>query len=171
MFKWFKGCKTAEEGKRVYKELLKRFHPDCPSGNEEIMKEINSEFEKWWDEFKDIHTNYQTGERYKAQGEKQTSETAREFMDMLYFLYGLKDIHVELTGSWLWITGNTYQVKDDLKEHGFQWSKSKKSWYFAFGIESKEGKRFRGHNMDYIRKTYGSETLNTEEKERRGEIA
>lgn len=171
MYKWFKGCRTAEEGKKVYKELLKKYHPDCQNGNEETMKEINIEFERWFEEYKNIHTNVETGERYTAKGEKETSETAKEYMDMLYFLFGLKDIHVELTGSWLWVTGNTYQVKDQLREKGFQWSKSKRAWYFAYGIGSKSEYRYRGHNMEYIRNRYGSENLNTEEKERSGEIA
>ena len=171
MFKYFRTCKTAEEGKRLYKELLKKFHPDCPTGNEETMKEINTEFETWWETHKNIHRSTETGETYTASGEKQTSETAKEYMQMLYFLYGLKGIQVELTGSWLWITGNTYQVKDQLIEKGFQWSKSKRAWFYAYGIGSKTENRYRGHNMSYIRNRYGSENLNTEEQERAKELA
>ena len=28
MWKWFKGCKTAEQGKQLYHEYAHKFHPD-----------------------------------------------------------------------------------------------------------------------------------------------
>lgn len=42
----------------------------------------------------------------------------------------LKNCKVELIGNWLWISGNTYQIKEQLKDLGFFYSHNKKSWFF-----------------------------------------
>jgi len=44
MRNWFAGCKTAEEGKKLYRKLAKEFHPDA-CGEAETMKSINTAFE------------------------------------------------------------------------------------------------------------------------------
>ena len=54
MYKWFRDCKTAEQGKQLYRQLVKRFHPDNGSTGEEL-KEISAEFKTWWNFYKDIH--------------------------------------------------------------------------------------------------------------------
>lgn len=39
-------------------------------------------------------------------------------------------LRLEICGTWLWVTGKTYQVKDTLKELGFRYSANKLSWYY-----------------------------------------
>lgn len=38
-------------------------------------------------------------------------------------------IEIELVGSWIWVSGNTYPVKEQLKEAGIFWAGKKKKWY------------------------------------------
>ena len=38
MYKWFRDCKTAEEGKALYHELVKKHHSDN-GGNDSVMTE------------------------------------------------------------------------------------------------------------------------------------
>ena len=156
--KWFKTCRTAEEGKHLYKELLKKYHPDNCAGDQETMKEINAEFEEFWEVYKDVHTNSE-GKRYTS--EKTTTETAQEYMDLIWFLFGIKDIKIEIIGSWVWITGNTFPVKDSLKERGFTWSKSKKAWYFVPGGTDGKKRRF-GMDLDKIRQRFGCTEIEKE---------
>jgi hypothetical protein len=40
---------------------------------------------------------------------------------------GLK---LEIVGKWLWLSGATFAVKEDLKELNFRYSPDKKSWYW-----------------------------------------
>ena len=54
MYKWFRDCTTAEAGKQLSRELVRKFHPDNGGSGEEI-KEINTEFKTWWQHYKDIH--------------------------------------------------------------------------------------------------------------------
>jgi hypothetical protein len=49
-------------------------------------------------------------------------------------------VTVEVVGSWIWLSGNTYNVKDSIKELGFKWSKNNKKWYYV-GSECKGKKK------------------------------
>ena len=152
MFKWFRDCKTAEEGKQLYRELAKKFHPDNGGSGIEL-KEIISEFKIWWLRFKDIHAN-SDGKTYKS--ERETTETAEEFIEIIENLSSIPGISVELCGSWLWITGNTYSYREQLKLFGCRWSKGHKKWYWT----KDEYRRQKGHNsMAEIRFKYGSEQV------------
>lgn len=47
---------------------------------------------------------------------------------------------IELIGSWLWISGKTFNIKDKLKELGFFFSSSKRAWFYnGQQIKSKKG--------------------------------
>lgn len=43
--KHFKGCKTIDEAKLLFRELSKKHHPDKPGGDVKIMQEINEEYQ------------------------------------------------------------------------------------------------------------------------------
>ena len=84
--------------------------------NPECKKAMKAEFEKLWDNLKNIHTN-KNGEQYDTTGtERATTETAEEFMNIIMKLMFIPDITVELCGSWIWVSGNTKEHKDLLKE-------------------------------------------------------
>lgn len=152
MFKWFRDCKTCEEGKQLYHELAKRFHPDN-GGTGEELKEIISEFKLWFEKFKNIHTNKE-GKTYTAK--QETSETAEQFIDIINNLSTIPSIDVEMCGDWLWITGNTYPYKEQLKEFGCRWSIGKKKWYWTTDPYMKG---YKHPTMTQIRNRYGSENI------------
>ena len=54
----------------------------------------------------------------------------------------LKECKIELIGSWIWISGNTYIIKEQLKELGFFFSGNKKAWFF-------NGQEHKGHRAFY----------------------
>lgn len=45
MRKWFKDVTTIEELRKLYRELLKMYHPDSENGSFEITQEINAEYD------------------------------------------------------------------------------------------------------------------------------
>ena len=151
--KWFRNCKTAEEGKELYRKLAKQYHPDNGGSGEEL-KDIISEFKMWYSIHKDIHTN-EKGETYKA--EKETTETAEDFIEIITNLSSLSGIDVELCGTWLWISGNTYQYKTQLASFGCKWSSSKKKWYWTKTPFVKH--RCKTTKMEDIRFRYGSQKV------------
>lgn len=53
--KYFSFHKTYEENRKEFLTLCKQHHPDRPTGNEAIMKQVNSEWESY-EKFHKTHT-------------------------------------------------------------------------------------------------------------------
>ena len=160
--KYFENLSTMEIVKKQYRKLAMKYHPDR-GGSEEIFKIINNEYEEALNIAKknELKKTKSKKEEDFIKNQYKNSSNFRNIMDKLIQLV---DINIEICGTWLYITGNTYPVKDYLKnEFGAFWSKSKKCW-----IISPEGKNFRksrgykGKNMNSIRNVYGSEKIKSE---------
>lgn len=150
--KYFENVKTAEELKKLYHKLAIKLHPDN-GGDAEEFKAMNNQFKQMFDRLKNIHTNKE-GKVWEATGDRATTETAEEFMDIISKLMFIKDLTVELCGSWIWVGGNTKEHKDLLKELGCKWSQNKQMWYYQRdGIRKYHKKAW---TIDEIRNTYGS---------------
>jgi hypothetical protein len=67
------------------------------------------------------------------------------------------DIEIEIVGSWLWISGDSKQYKNEIKEAGFKFSNAKKMWFYSCKTEYKAIKS--NIDIDKIRLKYGSEIL------------
>lgn len=150
--KWFNPTpKTLEELKKQYRVLAMKHHPDC-GGNTADMQAINAEYDILFNELKDIHTNA-SGETYRA----TTNETPEQFKNIINRLIVLEGISIEIIGSWVWVTGNTYQHKEIIKSLMFRWSNSKKAWYFHGDNYHKTSRKT--FTLDEIRDLYGSQTI------------
>jgi hypothetical protein len=67
-------------------------------------------------------------------------------------------VSVERIGDWLWVSGDTKSIRDELKVLGFHWGSKKKAWYFK-GRESKRGTHGFFPDMNTLRAFKGSERL------------
>ena len=148
--KYFTNCKTAEELKKEYRRLAKELHPDL-GGDTEEFKIMQNEFEKMWERLKNVHKNSE-GETYT----KESTETAEEFIHIVEVLTPLKNILVEICGSWIWVTGNTKEHKDIFKQLKFRYSHKKQAWYYHTEPYKKKGKREL--TLDEIRDMFGSQS-------------
>ena len=170
MSKYFKDVNTLEELRRQYRDLLKKYHPDN-GGAEEETKAINVEYERLFKILKDEHTRQQDTADSKADDNKSSFDNMRYnfeedelLREMLQKVIHLSDITIEIIGNWLWISGNTYQYRKELKDLGFKFAGQKKSWYWH-----SEAFRKRSHkklSMDDIRSYYGSTEVETEKRKR-----
>jgi len=142
------SAKTLDELKAQYRAWTKRLHPDC-GGSDADMKALNLEYERFFEILKNKHNA-------TADQQHQTTENASDFMDIIDHLIRMEGIQVELCGSWLWITGNTYQNRDNLKACGCRWSSSKKKWYWRPAETGYQGKH-KAKTMEEIRERYGSQ--------------
>ena len=154
--KWFTDIKTLEELKKAYKKLAKQYHPDLNGGTtNDIMKEINREYDILFERVKNFHTTAD-GKTY----EKATTETSAEFRDIINKIINF-NIDIEIIGTWVWCF-NSYEYREQLKSLGFKYSASKKAWCWHTGeYKAKKSRK----SLDEIRATYGSETIKKKEEQ------
>lgn len=151
--KWFNNPKTLEELKKQYKALALKHHPD-KGGNLSNMKAINAEYDNLFKRLKNVHETVD-GNTYTTHN--TSGETPDDFKKVISSLITLDGIQIEICGSWIWLTGNTYSHRDKLKNLNFRFSRSKKAWYYH-----NDGYRKTSHKsftLEQIRSLYGSEVV------------
>ena len=164
--KYFNNINTLEELRKQYKELLKKFHPDNPNGSTESAQEINAEYDKLFQILKDKHDSKADSQGYKSSYEDmrynfEEDEKLREILSKIITFTG---INIEIIGNWIWIGGDTYSYKDEVKAMGFKWAREKKKWYFH--TEAFRKKSHKKLSIDDIRNYYGSTEVETEGRKR-----
>jgi len=152
-------CENLESLRQAYKRLVKQLHPDC-GGNANDFKAMKAEYESVFSNLKN-HSAFtaNTDEAKKEHNRKYDYHDDELFRDIIEKIITFENITIEICGIWLWITGNTYQYREQFKSLGFAWSKSKSAWYwkpYAGNIHYKSGK-----SMKQIRAMYGSEKVET----------
>ncbi|MBR2388184.1 MAG: molecular chaperone DnaJ [Clostridia bacterium] len=153
--KWFNNPQTLEDLKKEYKKLVFKHHPDR-GGRTEDMQEINAEYDRLFAKLKNVHKSA-SGETYTAK--EDNTETPEQFREILEKLIHLDGIDIEICGSWVWVTGNTFVNRDTLKELHFKYSRNKNAWYYhQEGYVKHSRKTF---TLEQIRDLWGSERVDT----------
>lgn len=162
---YFKSAKTLEELRKQYRDLLKKFHPDNPQGSTEATQKINAEYDRLFKELKNKHES-DTEDESKAEFNKMKYDFTEDqkLREVLQKIIRFSGINIEIVGCWIWVDGNTYEYKNDLKELGFKWASQKKKWYFH--TEEFRKKSHKKLSMDDIRNYYGSTEIETENTKR-----
>ena len=151
--KYFTECKTIEEVKAAFRDYAKKLHPDC-GGDAAEFRRMMDDYNIAFNRYKDIH-KAADGTTY----EKQTTETAAEFAEVINTVIHMDGIIIEIIGSWVWLEGNTYPYREQIKAAGFFFSKNKRAWYHN---GDKEKSRKKGHySMEQIKEKFGCETVET----------
>jgi hypothetical protein len=158
MINYFANCQTLAEAKELYHRLAMANHPDH-GGDVRIMQEINRQYAVFQTDFA-WHSETRRQQEAHAEG-KKTCADYHDIAEVLQVL-GTKieaalnmGLEVELTGLWIWVSGDTRPHKEELKELKFKWSHDKTAWYYP-GVPSFNRKPF---TMDEIRNQYGSRTF------------
>ncbi len=173
--KYFKDVHTLEELRKQYKELLKKHHPDNPQGSTAATQEINAEYDRLFRLLKDKHEN-KSGNTADSTAHKKSEysknmydwENDKALREVLQKIINFDGIEIEIVGAWIWLSGNTYSYKKELKELGFKWASQKKQWYFHTDIFRK--KSHKSLSMDDIRSYYGSTKVQTDTRSIIGSI-
>ncbi|SMG28831.1 hypothetical protein SAMN05661096_01750 [Marivirga sericea] len=146
---YFKDCNSLDEARKTYYRLAMNFHPD-KGGDEELLKELANQF----------HSFRPKEFKYENEINDWSSQT---YSGIIIALMEIPDITIEICGSWIWISGDTLnrkeQIKpiqpDDFYKRGF--SAQKKMWYFSpRGYKKRSADDF---DIESIRNIYGSEAI------------
>ncbi|MCK9532679.1 MAG: hypothetical protein M0R77_19505 [Gammaproteobacteria bacterium] len=135
----FKGLEGINEAKKIYKELAKKLHPDV-GGTDEQFKTLN----KIYNDFIENGLKFEEDSEFDLELEKVISQ-------ILHY----ENIIIEVVGSWIWLSGDTKDIKETLKELGFKWASKKKMWYYG----EMKGRNPKQKSMDDIKAKYGSQTV------------
>ena len=146
IIKEFSEVTGINEAKKVYKTLAKKLHPDV-GGSEEEFKLLNA-----------IYNDFIENKIYFSNDFKIDLDLAKIISQILHF----ENITIELVGSWIWLSGDTKEIKDKLKELGFKWASKKKMWYYG----EMKGKSHGEKSIDEIKDKYGSKTFKKKENEK-----
>ena len=88
-------------------------------------------------------------------------ELAAQIKSQVAAIDHLPMIKIEVVGKWIWVSGETKTVRQDLKSAGYFWSPKKKMWYWRPAGGRSPSK---GMSMPWIRAKYGSTTVKVEDE-------
>ncbi len=153
--RYFNDCNTIEEVKGQYKKLAKEHHPDC-GGDTATMQAINTEYAF-------VCAKILSGENLTAEEVDEEIRLSEEYRKVIEQIINLAGITIEVVGNWIWVTGNTFPVRKELKTAGLFFASKKVAWYYrAEEYKTKGGKK----TLDEIREKYGSETVKGQRERR-----
>ncbi len=167
MNKYFDNVRTLEELRKQYKELLKKYHPDNANGSTEATQEINAEYDKLFKLLKDRHEsksadNKESNTKTDFNANMYDWENDKALRETLQKIINFNGIEITICGQWLWVSGNTYSYKKELKEIGFKWASQKKMWFWH--SENFRKKSRKTLSMEEIQNYYGSTKVKTNTK-------
>lgn len=148
-----------EAVKRAYREKAKQYHPDKQDGNLDMMVLVNLAYEV----LRQSNFTWTEQESKAGQGTTPLTETIFNLWERIRHYKGLRG---EIIGSWLWVSGDTYPIRDKLKSTGFRYSHNKHAWYFHEGDFWKRSRRKL--NLQDLRGIWGNQDLETEEAQELG---
>ena len=137
-------CTTIDEVERRYQELSGIFSPLGNSETNLMMVTIRDEYSRLKEELKPIVPVE------AVKNELTVSEKIKELQEKV----DPAGLHLEICGTWLWITVKTYQVKYALKSLGFRYSSNKLSWYYR--QEDHRSPNQEPIPLEMIREKYGT---------------
>ena len=159
---YFKSINTLEELRKQYRDLLKIHHPDN-GGNVSDMQEINTEYDRLFKVLKDKHESKSADGKESAYSKNMYDwKNDKALRDVLEKIIHFNGIEINLVGAWIWLDGNTYQYKEELKGIGFKWSKNRKKWYWNNGEYIGRGNK--KISFSQIENKYGSTKFRTQNK-------
>ena len=143
---YFSNCKSLEEVKKHYKNLAFIHHPDR-GGETERMQQINAEYES-------IMKNPSFA--FSNQSEEEQAEFIK-YPEIINQIIGLNGIVIELIGNWIWLSGNTYPHREQLKKIGFYFASKKVMWYYR--PEDYKSSNTKPKSIEEIKLKYGVDVI------------
>lgn len=139
--------------KQIFRKLASVNHPD-KGGNTETMQIINTAFSE-------LCKHFEMNQTLDVNFEEASENINFSFIQNLKNMQG---VIIEVCGYWVWLTGNTFAFKDEIKSFGFKFSGSKKAWYWSPTVNLSNGRR-GSKSLSKIRKEFGSQVIKNEQQQ------
>ncbi|MCK9412105.1 MAG: hypothetical protein M0Q53_07370 [Prolixibacteraceae bacterium] len=153
---FFEQVTNLDELRKEFYRLAFIHHPDR-GGDLKTMQYLNDEYERL--SFQLINSN-EDFDQSRKEWEMELSEAIQEKLNKII---SLPEITIELIGNWLWILGNTFPIRNILKQEGFYFSHPKAAWYFHQGTYIKKSGVIM--SMDEMRNLWGQQKIQSEPQE------
>lgn len=150
-----RNTNTLAELKATYKNWCMKLHPDLNPDKDttEEMKELNNAYEEHFKLLKTREMNKDKKDREKF----SFNEAPEDLINIINTLIRFKGLQIDIVGNWIWLSGNTYPYKEEIKNLKFHWSKGKKKWFW--NGSDKVRRPFKKYNYDEIKSKYGCITF------------
>jgi len=159
----FFGCTSTSEIQLRYDELSKIF-----IDQEEMLLPIKNEYSTLMNVLTESKPVVEAAKENVTASEKavdavKEKATVTEKIKELQGKIDPAGLYLEICGTWLWVTGKTYPVRDTLKELGFRYSANKLCWYYRqfdpkIGIDHRSGNQ-EPVPLEMIREKYGASVV------------
>jgi len=152
--RFFSHIASLDELKTEYRRLCRIHHPDL-GGDIETMKMINAEYEQ-------VLKTESFAAHFASEDCRTSEDIEKAMREVIEKIIVLQGITLEICGTWLWITGNTYKVKEHLKAAGCFFARKKAAWYWK--PANNKSKNKKPLTLEEIRKRHGTKVIKTEKK-------
>lgn len=139
----FFDCTSAAEVQLRFDELSKVFNDQ-----DEMLQVIKAEYSTLMNVL---------SESKPVEDIKEKATVSEKIAELQGKINNPEGLHFEVCGTWLWVTGKTYQVKDVLKSLHFRYSNQKLAWYYR--QEDHRSSNQEPIPLEMIREKYGSSTI------------
>ena len=117
--------------------------------------------------FQKLKDTYEHSESYEKQTDRQKQaydwEKDKQLRAVIVALSKFAGLEIELCGTWVYVRGETYPYRKELKDLGLRFNSHKRCWIIHFDDYYKYHKKPVG--MSYIRSKYGSVIIQTDTRE------
>jgi hypothetical protein len=152
---YFNNVKNLDDLKTTFRKLAMQYHPDKNPGREDevtaIMQQINAEYEIA------MKRILRSGGKSEAQVDEEM-EIDAQIREVIQKIANIDGIVIELVGTWLWVTGNTFAVRHQLKAAGLLYASKKQCWFYR-SEENKSRYNRRSLDLEDIRSLHGTKTV------------
>ena len=144
--RFFNQINNLEELKKEYRRFCHKHHPDL-GGDAETMQQLNAEYEE-------ILNSASFRAHFASDDCKSSVDVERAMREVIEKIIILEGISLEICGTWLWITGETYPVKDRIKAAGCWFARKKCAWYWR--PPEARSKNRKPMSLEKIRERHGT---------------
>ena len=156
---YFNNINTVAEIKKCYRKLCSIHHPD-KGGEVGNMQEVNAQYHEALQNIDGQITEDNKGNKYTYTYKHDIEEEIINKINELLALR-LTGAEIALIGTWIWITGQTKQYKELLKEANCKWHSKRKCWFFS---TQKKTRWNKNASLDDLANSYGYESFNNKQK-------